>query len=116
MKSLSYLSRAGENRSLPKIELADNYVQLNIDGIKYNTLTNEQVKFEITDSLINAATDNVKEQILPALNLNENTIPSLLAMLSINGLSEDFAFNMMSQPIVKIIADTKGISRDAGLS
>ena len=90
MKSLSYLSRAGENHSLPKIELADNYVQLNIDGVKYDTLTNEQVKFEITDSLINAATDNVKEQILPALNLNENTIPSLLAMLSVNGLSEDF--------------------------
>lgn len=70
-------------------------------------MTSEPVKFEIADSLINAAIDNVKEQILPYLNLNENTIPSLLAMLSVNGLSEDFAFNMMSQPIIKIIAGPK---------
>lgn len=63
--------------------------------------------WEDLDSLLNAAIDNVKEQVLPKLNLNGTTIPTFAMMLGL-GIPLEEASNIMVQPIIRHLSSISG--------
>lgn len=88
---------------------------LKIDGVTFDSLeVMEKVgkgeeawlTLELIDTLLNAATDNTKEQILPMINTNLKTIRPVLAMVSMGVPMWKIAL-IMNQPAVKEISKYK---------
>ncbi len=125
IKSMSFLSRAGEEgkpssinqklldestlesldtRKASKVDKAKDLVLFYEQGGEHKRVTGIQVdenlkSLTVLDSLLNAAIDNVKEQILPFFNMTGDTIKSFGAMIS-TGVDLDFALRFMKQPSV----------------
>ena len=73
----------------------------------YNKLSNLREVWEIKDSILNAAIDNVKEQVLPQLNINGETMPIYMTMLSMK-MSLTEVNKIMSQPSVRFASSISG--------
>lgn len=115
-KAIAYAMRAGLNKAIPRVTINDNddRQKLVFNGKLIDLLSNKISTFEMIDALVNAAVDNVKEQILPYFNLNANTMSSFVGMLALdsgetNGISNsnELAGRMARQLFFKNIADYK---------
>lgn len=115
-KAIAYAMRAGLNKAIPRVTINDNddRQKLVFNGKLIDLLSNKITTFEMIDALVNAAVDNVKEQILPYFNLNANTMSSFVGMLALdagetNGISNsnELAGRMARQLFFKNIADYK---------
>ena len=73
----------------------------------YKSLGDENKIWEIEDSLLNAAIDNVKEQILPQLNLNGETTPIYVTMIGMK-VPLTIANKIMVQPSIRFMASISG--------
>jgi hypothetical protein len=109
MKGLSYLSYIANFEGK---EATINYGEVEpfkIDGVSVTKLQDNQLpmntdnsysSWEILDSLINAAIDNVKEQILGIINLNANTGNVYCTLIGC-GVPIEHAVLLMHQPAIK---------------
>lgn len=112
-KTIAYAIRAGENNEIPTVKTTGQ--QLIIDGKLINKLSNKLELYEGLDSLVNAAIDNVKLQVLPFFNLNSNTFSTFIGMMAMDGVGLKYAARMSRQLFFKQIADYKSpTSRDFG--
>lgn len=77
------------------------------NDVKLTGIEDQLSLWQSLDSLLNAAIDNVKEQLLGQLNLNATTIPIYSTML---GLGLDFhkANEIMVQPVMRYISQMSG--------
>lgn len=95
-------SEATKGRSLPFLTDSKNYLKLG--GKVYDRMVERLLDgtpiWEVLDSLVNAAIDNVKEQILPIINANGLTANALSAMLAL-GVPAKTAVLMVKQPVVQ---------------
>jgi len=122
-KALAYIFHSvGENADVP---LKDKY-HITVDGFKYTSLhRTERTKdgelevvindrgdkqvytiWETLDSLINAAIDNVKVQILPKINATNNTAKGLVSLIAM-GVPVHTVVKILLQP--SIMELSKGI-------
>lgn len=115
-KTISYLVRTGVEDSVPIIDLNINDNKLIVNGKAITKMSNDIGLFESLDALINAAIDNVKEQILPYFNLNGNTFSTFVGMMSCDGVGLDFAGRMAKQKVFQQVADSKGLTRNFGFN
>jgi len=65
------------------------------------------------DALINAALDNVKEQILPIINLTNNTVKGYFGMLAV-GMPLDFVVKQMLTPGIKNLSTARNMKFTLG--
>lgn len=110
-KGLAYILHTSSNEENPLLLKKENNLPYFISDMPLNTLVDVTNLWEDLDSLLNAAIDNVKEQILPKLNLNGTTIPTFAMMLGL-GISLEDAANIMVQPIVKHLASISGKDKE----
>lgn len=99
---------------------------INIDDVIYGSISREEIyneedtaagknldkddkPFKISetlDALINAALDNVKEQILSIINLSNNTAESFIAMISM-GIPLNTVAKYMITPAIRQVSDSR---------
>lgn len=127
-KGYNYLFAAtGDPSSNPQLS---NSVQFTIDGITYNSLSKTEKELkdgqlvdrmiktstgelvpakvgERFDSLVNAAIDNVKEQILSIINVSNTTLQSWMGLLA-TGLPLETTGMLMLQPSIVYASKQKG--------
>ena len=132
IKAIAYLQRSGEKRTNPTISEPDSVYEHEIytDSIldkdrksiiwynkgipvEANTLSSRPEMWEILDSLLNAAIDNVKEQILPKINLTSKNMKAYIAFIAFDVGEKDFfklANRVFKQNFVKVanILDSQG--------
>lgn len=96
-KAIAVLTRAGEHN-------------FNIEylGKTLNSFSNTQEVFNTLDALVNAAIDNVKEQILFKGNISVETGNVVASMIGV-GLPMNEVFGLIVQPIIRNISE-KGYS------
>jgi hypothetical protein len=82
--------------------LGKRFMQLSENSYDTDGNITEDTTWDVLDSLINAAIDNVKEQILPIINANGATSNSISAMLSL-GIPLDTVVVMMRQSSIEAI-------------
>ena len=112
-KVLAYAITAGENKTVPKINLSEKSLMPVFNGKSITEISNDIELWELIDALVNAAVDNVKEQVLPYFNLNPNTMSSFVGMISTAGF--ELAGRMSKQLFFSDISKVKGgVSKDAG--
>jgi len=107
MKGLAYIVKTNSDNSSPLIK--NEGLIINIDGQQYDKISEIELDengketgisvWKILDSLVNAAIDNVKEQILPAINANSVTGPALASLISL-GVKPEIAIRIMQQPVI----------------
>ena len=106
-KALSYMLYTGEGRTNPKLRETDTAKKVVIDGVEYNQLTDKDSKgksiFIDIDGFINASIDNIRELILPALNITSTTINSYIALRFL-GVPADVAHNFLQQPVMRAMS------------
>lgn len=132
VKALAYIFQSITEGELP---LVDDKFVLELNGTKYDHLSrieyaerNEQgepVHLEIQvgegithnplisetmDALINAAVDNVKLQILPIINMSNNTGKAWSAMIGM-GIPLKTVTKFMITPVIKQVSTVKGMDR-----
>lgn len=104
VKVFSYMSRASINNTPSQLNKKSKVV---INGKRLKGLKDEVTIWQTLDSLLNAAIDNVKEQILPSLNItgkNVNLFATLLGMgVDIKTLT---ALNL--SPLMRIVSTMDG--------
>ena len=106
-KGLAYILHTSSNTENPLLLKQLDGLPYFTNSLPLNTLKDVRPLWEVLDSLLNAAIDNVKEQILPKLNLNGTTIPTYAMMLGL-GMDLDTANKVMVQPIIKHISGISG--------
>lgn len=92
-KAIAVLTRAGEH-------------SFNIEylGKELNTFSNTQEVFDTLDALVNAAIDNVKEQILFKGNISIETGNVVASMVGL-GLPMNEVFGLVAQPAIRLISN-----------
>ena len=75
---------------------------LGIDNTQLLELTDELQVWEIIDSLVNAAIDNLKEQILSILNANKTTAEALAASVAL-GMDIKTSALLLNQNVIKLL-------------
>lgn len=113
-KMVNYCIYAGDNGKAPLLKMYDNTKEKNelpplvIDEVIFDRIVNDRSVFKILGSFLNAAVDGVKEQILPVLNLTDNSIKTFGAMIA-TGVSMRTANRIMTQPVIyKVVAFKRG--------
>jgi hypothetical protein len=106
-----------DNPFLAMDKYGDFVNELTFNGVKYNRMTEYVLDkngqktstpiWEVMDSLVNAAIDNVKEQILPVINANGMTANAISAMLSL-GVPMHTITLFMNQPVIRSLDPTGG--------
>lgn len=82
IKVAAHLSKSN-NGGMPSLKLKEDEVSpFTIDGVEYREMVDNQEVWELLDGLLNSAIDNVKEQILPALNITDDTINTYSFLVS----------------------------------
>jgi uncharacterized protein Usg len=80
------------------------YGRYNIDRLREVTIADDQIIWDLLDSLVNVAIDNVKDQDLPKLNATLDTVNALVALISMGLPSKDVVL-LINQPAVKWISE-----------
>lgn len=104
IKTLAYMVRASVKKGLPKLKLK---TAITLNGVTYDSFKDELSLWENLDAFLNAAIDNIKEQVLHVFNLNQDTIPAFIAGISM-GINLETLTNLFTQDVIKTILQTKG--------
>lgn len=107
MKSLAYSIRSNNGKA-PAVNLKERFgkkiVTLSAEGETLNEIKErEEDKVNLwmsLDGLLNAAVDNVKEQILPQLNIGDNTFKAYIAGRAL-GVRMEVVNRFMVQPFMR---------------
>jgi len=91
-KAIAVLTRAGQHK-----------FGLNYLGKELNTFSDTQEVFDTLDALVNAAIDNVKEQILFKGNISIETGNVVATMVGL-GLPMNEVFGLIAQPAVRLVS------------
>jgi hypothetical protein len=111
-KGIAMMLRTGKKNSMPKLREGETII--NINGKNYKEVTldikNEDNLFVFLDGLINASIDNIRELILPVLNINKSTIPALIGLRTL-GVPFNTIVKILQQPSVLDYAKTGNLNR-----
>jgi hypothetical protein len=119
MKALAYMSKANKGEmgklGLPTLNKTFTFNGKTFDSLsdfEYNRagVVTEHTIWETMDSLLNAAIDNVKEQILPIINANKITGNSLSIMIA-SGVPLNTAVLFLRQPAVMALSSYPNAER-----
>ena len=111
IKGISYLLQSTENMAIT-LDTAQHFT---IDGFEYSQITNKdksdkQSQISVTLGwMVNAAIDNVKEQILSVINMNLNT-GNLWIGLTAAGVPFHTAVKLMTQSYIVEMAQSKKVT------
>lgn len=106
IKTLAYMIRANSEHenNLPTL---NNFKPFTLNDNELKALVDDKELWEDLDALLNASIDNVKEQLLPGLNMTGETIASYIAIRSL-GVDLQTANNLMVQPVMKRVVEVGG--------
>lgn len=87
---------------------------ITIDNVSYEIMVDSIENWRMFDALLNAAVDNVKEQILPIINANKYTANAVGAALMLN-IDINIIALLMNQPVIKAMNNVQYGQNDARL-
>lgn len=94
------------NEETEEFELVENEIKTTQDKDGKEGIKKTYLIWESLDSLINAAIDNVKEEIIYLINLNNSTANPYFAGIGM-GVPMNSMVRLMGQPFLKYLIDTK---------
>jgi len=131
-KAIAYFFQSTTDSKYPKLE-KENHITINnttYDGLDYyensepiivnydkdgNPVYSKPLITETIDSLVNAAIDNVKEQILSIIGFTNNTGNIAISLISM-GIPLNDVVRIMSSPVVKNINTANGFKKGYDLT
>lgn len=112
MKALAYMVRSSSEGKTADVAIRneENYLRYSKSGeeVINRTLSEKEEGtgnsvWDTLDSLLNAAIDNVKEQILPFMNITSETVNGAIAML-VTGVQLDDLYTIMDNDVMREVS------------
>ena len=97
----TFVGSGEESYIEPFVKTDNDFILLN--GVSYNKIVDKTENWELLDALLNAAVDNVKEQILPVIN-GTGLTANALALAVIMDIDINTLALLLNQPAIKYLS------------